>query len=67
METPTMASGARFRICPFCEESRLVFSGLNEARCPTCDCELSGAFLKTLRQIVVLPESAGTDHSRPNG
>ena len=67
MQTPTMASGAHFRICPFCEESRLVFSGLNRARCLRCECEPSGAFLKTLRQIVALPQSAGTSHSRPSG
>jgi uncharacterized protein (DUF983 family) len=67
VQTPTMASGAHFRICPSCEESRLLFSGLNEARCPACDCEPSGAFLKTLRQIVALTESAGTSRSRPSG
>jgi hypothetical protein len=49
---PTIASEAQFRICPLCEESRLVFSGLNEARCPACDYEPSNGFLITLRQIV---------------
>ncbi len=56
METPIKVSGARFRICPFCEESRLVFSGLNQARCPACSSEPGEDFLKTLRQIIALPE-----------
>jgi hypothetical protein len=67
VNNPTIASEAQFRICPLCEESRLVFSGLNRARCLRCECEPSGAFLKTLRQIVALPQSAGTSHSRPSG
>jgi hypothetical protein len=65
VETPTAASGAGFRICPFCEESRLVFSGLYEARCPACDHEPGEDSLKTLRQIVALPEASKTSRSRP--
>jgi len=67
VEPETIASGARFRICPSCEESRLVFRGLNEARCPACDWEPDAGLLKTLRQIVALPESTGPSHSRPSG
>jgi hypothetical protein len=62
---PTIASEAQFRICPLCEESRLVFSGLNEARCPACDYEPSNGFLITLRQIVNLPEVSETSRSQP--
>jgi hypothetical protein len=65
VNTPTMASGAQFKICPLCEESRLVFSGLNEARCTMCDHEPDDDFLKTLRQIVALPEASETSRSRP--
>jgi hypothetical protein len=67
VETLTMTSRASFRICPSCEESRLVFRGLNEARCPACDWEPDAGLLKTLRQIVALPESTATSHSRPSG
>jgi len=49
VDTSTIASEAQFKICPLCEESRLVFSGLNEARCPVCDHEPDEDFLKTLR------------------
>ncbi len=66
MNSPIIASEAQFKICPLCEESRLVFSGLNEARCPACDYEPTEVVLKTLRQIVILPEAV-TSHSRPNG
>jgi hypothetical protein len=65
MNTSSLASGPDFRICPLCEESRLVFSGLNEARCPACEHELDAGFLITLRQIVDLPEVSGTSRSRP--
>lgn len=66
MDTLPLASAADFKICPLCEESRLVFSGLNEARCPACDYEPTEVVLKTLRQIVILPEAV-TSHARPNG
>lgn len=65
MNTPTIASEAQFKICPLCEESRLVFSGLNEARCPACEHEPEDGFLITLRQIVDLPEASRTSRSRP--
>jgi len=65
MNTSFVASGPHFRICPLCEASRLVFSGLNEARCPACGHEPSDGFLKTLRQIVDLPEAPETSRSHP--
>lgn len=65
MDISPLASAANFKICPFCEESRLAFSGLYSARCPACDYEPGEAVLKTLRQIVALPEATGT--SPPNG
>ena len=67
MNTPTIASGTQFRICPLCEASRLVFSGLNEARCPACDHEPEDGFLITLRQIVDLLETSGTSRSWSEG
>ena len=57
MNNPTVASEPQFKICPLCEESRLVFSGLNEARCPVCEHEPDEDFLKTIRQIVALPNT----------
>ncbi len=65
MDTSILASGPGFRICPLCEASRLVFSGLNDARCPDCDHEPSDGFLMTLRQIVDLPEVSETLRSQP--
>ena len=66
MDASPIASGANFRICPLCEAERLVFDGLYSARCPACNCEPSGDFLKTLRQIVALSETMQASHSRPN-
>jgi hypothetical protein len=60
VDTSTRTSGPGFRICPICETSRLVFNGLNEARCPACDYEPDDGFLITLRQIVDLQEVSGT-------
>jgi hypothetical protein len=67
VNTSTIASGAQFKICPLCEESRLVFSGLNEARCPVCDHEPDEDFLKTLRQIIALPDTSELPHSHSSG
>lgn len=67
MDTSTQVSGPDFRICPRCEASRLVFSGLYSARCPTCGCEPSEAFMETLCQIVALPEVAEPSRHRPTG
>ena len=66
VDTSPVASGTDFRICPLCEESKLVFSGLNEARCPACDYQPSGGLLETLRQILALPEASKTSHGYPN-
>ncbi len=63
MNNPIVASEAEFKICPLCEESKLVFSGLNEARCPVCEHEPDEDFLKALRQIVALPDTYMPPHS----
>ncbi len=65
VDTSPLVSGPSFRICPLCEGSKLVFSGLNEARCPACDHEPSDGFLITLRQIIALPEVSEMSRSRP--
>jgi hypothetical protein len=67
VDTSTIASEAQFKICPLCEESRLVFSGLNEARCPVCDHEPDENFLKTLRQIIALPDTSERPRSNSSG
>ena len=67
MNNPTVASEPQFKICPLCEESRLVFSGLNKARCPVCDHEPSSHFLKALRQIVSLPDTSEIAHAHQSG
>lgn len=56
MDASAMASEPHFAICPMCEETKLVFSGLYSARCPECGYEPNSEFLKTLRQIVTLPD-----------
>jgi hypothetical protein len=65
VNTPTLVSKRGFRICPLCEASRLLFSSLYEARCPACDHEPSDGFLKTLRQIVDLPEAPDPPEQAP--
>ena len=60
VDTSTIASGPQFRICPLCEASRLVFSGLYSARCLACCCEPGSDFRKSLRQIVALPDAPET-------
>lgn len=56
MDTSAQGSEARYRICPLCEEEKLVFSGWRVAECPSCGCEPTTAFLQTLHEIVALPE-----------
>lgn len=59
MYTSAQGSGFHFRICPFCEACRLVFSGWRSAQCPRCGYEPDGDFLQTLHQIVAVPEYQG--------
>lgn len=67
MDISPLASKASFKICPLCEERRMVFSGLYSARCPACGYEPDRAVLKALRQIIALPEATGTARGHPNG
>lgn len=59
MEDPVTA-GARSLSCPFCEEYELLPLGPMATRCESCGSLISGALLKTLRQITALPESIGS-------
>lgn len=63
MDTSAHGSEARYRICPLCEEEKLVFSGWRVAQCPSCGFEPTAAFLQTLHDIVALPEHR--EHHRP--
>jgi ribosomal protein L37AE/L43A len=45
--------------CPFCEVYELEPSGNGSARCPSCEGFLSGEFMKTLQQIMELPDAIG--------
>ena len=45
--------------CPYCEVRELEPSGTDSARCPSCAGSLGGELLKTLRQIMELPEAIG--------
>ena len=60
MKTPSCTtSGPRHIICPFCGSGELVSVGPDFARCGSCGLPLLGPALKTLRDIVRLPEALG--------
>jgi ribosomal protein L37AE/L43A len=55
-----MMSREHNMICPSCESGELHPRGPSLARCDGCSRALSGDALKTIRQIVALPDSIGT-------
>ena len=57
---PNKLSRAHDHLCPFCESGKLVFFGPGLARCNFCGLPLLGAMLKTLRDIVGLPDALGS-------
>jgi ribosomal protein L37AE/L43A len=49
-------------VCPLCESGELHAFARESARCRSCGCLLGGETLKTLLEIVRLPEALG-DHA----
>ena len=47
-------------VCPSCEHYCMLARGNTQARCPSCGFELGGEMLKTLIEILALPEALGT-------
>ena len=47
-------------VCPACEVYRVLAVGSMQARCPGCGFELEGGMLKTVLEILALPEALGT-------
>ena len=57
---PFAASRPDHLICPVCSAGELRRQGLSPlAVCGSCGCALESAILKTLEQIVVLPDALG--------
>lgn len=64
--SPRIASKARRIFCPFCESGELASLGPGFARCDACAMPPLGSALKTLREIVGLPDALGA-HPRECG
>ena len=47
-------------VCPTCELYPMQAAGKTKARCPECGFTLGGGMLKTLVEILTLPEVLGT-------
>jgi ribosomal protein L37AE/L43A len=47
-------------VCPRCEVYSMQAVGNAQARCPECGFTLGGAMLKTVLEILALPEALGT-------
>ena len=47
-------------VCPSCEVYRMQAVGNVQAHCPECGFELGGGMLKTILEILALPEALGT-------
>ena len=61
MKKPTYISSNTYSIiCPYCGIDELEHSVDGEARCSRCDRPISAQVLKTLAQIVSLPDAIGS-------
>ena len=47
-------------VCPSCEVYGMLAVGSMRARCPGCGFELEGEMMKTILEILALPEALGT-------
>ena len=47
-------------VCPSCEVYSMQAVGNMQARCPGCAFEVTGGMLKTILEILALPEALGT-------
>jgi ribosomal protein L37AE/L43A len=54
-----VTSGPNSIVCPACGSGRLETRGPDLAKCDSCGCDVAGAVVRTLEQIVALPEAVG--------
>lgn len=59
MENSSTSNSVRSLTCPVCEAGELQPLGSGSARCDFCGALLSGTVLKTLREIMGLPDAVG--------
>jgi hypothetical protein len=59
MKGSSLVSRPGSLVCPVCEVGWLRATGHNSVRCGACGGSVSGAILKTLRQITALPDALG--------
>jgi ribosomal protein L37AE/L43A len=59
MENTSTSNSVRSLTCPVCEAGELQPLGSGSARCDSCGALLSGTVLRTLRQIMGLPDVVG--------
>jgi ribosomal protein L37AE/L43A len=55
-----LASRSDYLVCPHCERYELKACTNDSARCPSCGVLVSGAMLRTLRQVAALPDALGS-------
>ena len=59
MKRSSPATGPRATICPHCGVNELGPSGSCPVRCDRCARAIEGPFLRTLEQIVAMPDASG--------
>jgi ribosomal protein L37AE/L43A len=60
MKVPScVTSGPDFIVCPACGRGKLEAQGHDSAECGSCGRDVEGAVLRTLEQIVTLPDALG--------
>src|SRR5918997_202366 len=59
MTSPPPTSEVHPLTCPSCEADELRPLSRAAARCASCGCLLNGTALKTLKQIIALPDDVG--------
>jgi ribosomal protein L37AE/L43A len=60
MSRSPLTSRSGSLVCPFCESGELETTDRNSALCISCGRVTSRLILKTLGQLIALPESLGT-------
>jgi ribosomal protein L37AE/L43A len=54
-----VTSGPNSIVCPACGHGKLETRGPDLAECDSCGCDVAGAVVRTLEQIVALPDALG--------
>jgi ribosomal protein L37AE/L43A len=60
MRDSSLVSRSDSFVCPLCEASQLYPSGQGSMTCQSCNTQLQGAMLGTLRSISTLPDTLGS-------